>query len=107
MARFFANETLPEPVVRELRRLGHDAMTMRESGHAGRAVPDAEVLEFAIAQNRAVITLNRRHFVKLHQDRPAHAGIVVCSFDPGFAALARRIHEAVEPTAIVLASSFE
>jgi hypothetical protein len=97
MARFFANENLPEPVVFERRRLGHDALTMRESGHAGRAVPDAEVLEFAIAQSRAVVTLNRRHFVRHHRTRPAHAGIVVCSFDPDFAALARRIHEAVEP----------
>jgi hypothetical protein len=55
------------------------------------------VLAFAIAQRRALITLNRRHFVKLHQDRPSHAGTVVCSFDHDFAALARRIHEAVEP----------
>ena len=32
MARFYANENLPEPVVFELRRLGHDVLTMRESG---------------------------------------------------------------------------
>jgi hypothetical protein len=97
MARLFANENLPEPVVLELRRLGHDAMTMRESGHAGRAVPDAEVLDFATAQGRAVVTLNRRHFAKLHQEHPTHSGIVVCSFDPDFAAQARRIHDAVQP----------
>lgn len=59
MARLFANENLPEPVVRKLRRLGPETMTMRESGHAGRAVPDAEVLDFATAQRRAVVTLNR------------------------------------------------
>jgi hypothetical protein len=74
-------------------------MTMREIGHAGGAVPHAEVREFAIAAAGAVITLNRRHFVRLHDTRPAHAGIVVCSFDPDFAALARRIDEAVEPYA--------
>lgn len=83
MARFFANENLPEPVVIELRRLGHDAVTMRDSGFAGRGMH----------------TLNRQHFVKLHEDRPAHAGIVVCPFDPDLAALARRIHEAVGPGA--------
>ena len=53
MARLYANENLPEPVVVELRRLGHDVVTMRESGHAGRAVPDTEVLEFA-TMNRHV-----------------------------------------------------
>jgi hypothetical protein len=95
MARFYANENLPEPVVVELRLLGHDVVTMGESGHAGRAVPDSEVLEFATAAERAVVTLNRRHFVRLHLEHPMHAGIVVCTFDPDFTALARRIHDAV------------
>jgi hypothetical protein len=45
VARFYANENLPEQVVVELRRLGHDVMMMRDSGHAGRAVPDASVLD--------------------------------------------------------------
>jgi hypothetical protein len=96
MARLFANENLPEPVVFELRRLGHDVVTMRDSGHAGLAVPDTEVLEFAIAHSRAVITLNAP-LRQAPSPRPAHAGIVVCSFDPDFTAPARRIHEAVEP----------
>jgi hypothetical protein len=95
MARLFANENLPEPVVLELRRLGHDVLTMRESGHAGRAVPDSDVLDFATGEHRAVVTLNRRHFVRLHQDRPGHAGIIVCTFDLDFAALAQRIHQAI------------
>jgi hypothetical protein len=96
VADLYANENLPEPVVVELRRMGHDVVTMRESGHAGQAVPDAEVLEFATANGRAVVTLNRRHFVRLHLENPAHAGIVVCTFDPDFSSLARRIHEAVQ-----------
>ena len=75
MARFYANENLPEPVVVELRRLGHDVVTMRESGHAGRAVADVEVLEFATTNGRVVVTLNRRHFVRLHLERPAHASL--------------------------------
>jgi predicted nuclease of predicted toxin-antitoxin system len=86
MARLFANEDLPEPVVLELQRLGHDALTMRDSGQTGRAVPDTEVLDFATAQGRAVVTMNRRHFVRLHHDRPEHGGIVVCTFDLDFAA---------------------
>lgn len=95
MARFYANENVPEPVVVELRRLGHEIVTMQENGHAGRAVPDIEVLELATADARAVVTLNRRHFVRLHLEHPLHAGIVVCTFDPDFTTLARRIHDAV------------
>jgi len=86
MARFYANENVPEPVVAELRRLGHDAVTL----------PDRQVLEFATANGRAVVTLNRRHFVRLHLEHSTHAGIVVCTLDPDFAALARRIHDAAQ-----------
>ena len=97
MARFYANENVPEPVVAELRRLGHDVLTMLQSGHAGQALPDVDVLALATADDRAVVTLNRRHFVRLHRERPAHAGIVVCTFDPDFQALAHRIHDVVLP----------
>lgn len=98
MAHFLANENLPEPVVLELRRLGHETVTMRERGLAGRAIPDREVLDIATGDGRAVVTLNRRHFVRLHGERPDHAGIVVCTFDADFAALARRIHDAITTT---------
>ena len=54
MARFYANENVPEPVVAELRRLGHDVLTMLQSGHAGQALPDVDVLAFATADDRAV-----------------------------------------------------
>jgi hypothetical protein len=94
MARLYANENLPHPVVLELRRLGDDVLSMSESGQAGRGVPDMEVLEFAEAAERAVVTLNRRHFVRLHQEHPSHAGIIVCTFDPDFQSLAARIHHA-------------
>ena len=96
MARFYANENLPGPVVLELRRLNHDVVTMKESGRAGRAIPDLDVLELATRDGRAVVTLNRRHFVRLHGEHPAHAGIIVCTFDLDSAALARRIHDATE-----------
>ncbi len=96
MARFYANENFPLPVVAELRRLGHDVLTIHETGQAGRAIPDEAVLEAACRDSRAIVTINRRHFVRLHRDKPDHYGIVVCTFDPDFPALARRINEAVE-----------
>jgi hypothetical protein len=49
-----------------------------------------------VAEERIVITLNRRHFIRLHHTTPTHAGVVVCTFDLDFAALAQRIHTALE-----------
>ena len=96
MARFYSNENFPIPVVVELRALGHDVVTIQEQGKAGEAVPDPEVLEFAVAMNRSVLALNRRDFIRLHQQEPQHSGIVVCSVDPDFVGQARRIHDAIE-----------
>ena len=96
MARLYANENFPLPVVEELRRLGHDVLTIQDTGRAARAVPDDEVLAFAVREQRAVITLNRKHFVQFHRTRAGHAGIIVCTFDREFAAQARRIDMAVK-----------
>ena len=95
MARLYANENFPLPVVEQLRRFGHDALTVQESAQAGRRMTDEEVLRFATKQARAVLTLNRRHFVRLHAEGPQHAGIIVCSFDPDFVDRAGRIHAAI------------
>ena len=94
MARLYANENFPLPVVNELRRLGHDVLTTQDTGRAEQAVPDEEVLEFAVNQKRAVITLNRKHFVQLHRRESDHSGIIVCTFDRDFIAQAQRIHDA-------------
>ena len=95
MARLYSNEKLSLPTVEELRSLGHDVLTMREAGKADQALPDVEVLAFAIRENRAVLTLNRLHFIRLHRKQPQHAGIIICKFDPDFNAQAQRIHEAI------------
>lgn len=92
MARLYSNENFPLPVVQELRLLGHDVLTIQETGQAGQAVPDEAVLSFCIQEGRVLLTLNRRHFIRLHELVPDHPGIVVCTVDPDFPALARRIH---------------
>jgi hypothetical protein len=38
------------------------------------------------------LTLNRRHFIRLHDAGRDHSGIVARTFDPDFNALAYRIH---------------
>lgn len=37
MARLFADENFPLPVITELRRLGHDVLTVPDAGHARQA----------------------------------------------------------------------
>lgn len=99
MARLYANENFPLPVVEELCRLGHDVLTIHEMGKAGQLVPDEEILAVASADNRAVLTLNRKHFVRLHGTQPQHAGIIVCTFGVDFVGQARRVHTAIESKA--------
>lgn len=92
MARLYTNENFPLPAVEELRRLGHDVLTIYETGRGGQAVSDEDAFGFAQTEGRTLVTVNRRHFIRLHSRFPEHAGVIVCSFDPDFSALARRIH---------------
>ena len=46
MSRFLADENFPLPVVEELRRLGHDVLTIQEAGRANQQFPDKDVLNF-------------------------------------------------------------
>jgi predicted nuclease of predicted toxin-antitoxin system len=55
MARLYADEQFPFPVVALLRNFGHDALTIQEAGNAGD--DDPEVLAFAANNDRAVMTL--------------------------------------------------
>lgn len=95
MARLYSNENFPLPVVVVLRQLGHDVVTIQERGRGNESVPDPEVLQLAIAEQRAVLTFNRRDFLRLHRKNPDHVGIIVCTVDPDFAGQAQRIHDAI------------
>ncbi len=81
MARLYADEDVSYPVVQRLRQLGHDIVTVQEAGQANQAIEDDAVFAFASEQGRAVLTCNRRHFIRLHRAVSSHAGIVVCSRD--------------------------
>ena len=98
MARLYANENFPHPAVEALRELGHDVLTSQEAGNANTGIPDDEVVRFATSAGRAVITQNRRHFHREHQKSSAHAGIVTCTVDADYQALAARIHAHLEAT---------
>lgn len=95
MARLFADENVPFPVVEALRQRGHDVVTVGDAGKAGQALADKAILELAVADRRSVGTLNRRHFARLHAADPDHAGIIVCSLDLDFDGQAARIDRTV------------
>ena len=96
MARLYADENFPLPVVEELRKLGYDVLTIEEDGKANQGYPDELVLHDASAQDRAVLTMNRKHFRALHTQSFVHAGIILCTYNPSFVQLAQRIHAAIQ-----------
>jgi hypothetical protein len=93
MANLYADEQFPLLVVELLRTFGHDILRVQEAGNIG--LPDPDVLAFAVSNERAVLTQNRRDFIRLHRLQPDHAGIIVCTEDRNFQRLATRIHEAI------------
>ena len=98
-ARLYSNENFPRRVVEELRRLGHDVLTSQQAKPSNQRIPDDEVLDFATREKRAVLTLNRRDFMRLHlSTKGRHGGIIVCSADLRVEAFAGRIDEAIGQT---------
>ena len=61
-------------------------------------IPDEEVLEFAVNNGRAVLTRNRRDFIRLHIANSNHEGIIVCTEDSNFVGVANRIHGTISTT---------
>ena len=96
MAALYADEQFPMKATQRLRTLNHDVLTVQEAGNANQGIPDDEVLAFATHQNRAVLTLNRRDFIRLHNQSSAHAGIIVVKDDLNKIQLAERIDKAIQ-----------
>lgn len=80
MARLYADEHFPVAIVYVLRRLGHDVITVRETGMSktGEGTPDELVLQYAARQQRIVLTFNERDFRRLHGQNARHSGILCC-----------------------------
>ena len=91
----YADENFPLRVVEELRRLGHDVLTAFEDAKANQSITDQELLARATELGRAVLTLNRIDFKRLHRSAPNHSGIIICTEDPDRAGQARRIAESI------------
>src|SRR5260370_12524382 len=95
MARLYADEDFPYPVVERLRQLGHDVLTALEAGQANQGIGDADQLAFATGLGRAILTRNRRHFIRLHAASAHHAGIISITDDPDLDGQANRIDKAL------------
>lgn len=95
MAKLYADEHFPLALTLLLRRLGHDVLTVQEAGNANQWIPDEEVVSFAMENQRAVITMNRRHFIRLHREFFTHCGIIVCTHDADLVGQANRIDQAI------------
>ena len=90
---FYADENFPLMVVVELRNLKHDVLTAFEDGQANQKIPDDKVVERAAELGRAVLTINRKDFKKIHESDNNHAGIFICTFDADFVGQAQRIDD--------------
>ena len=79
--KLLLDEHYSEEIARRLRSRGHNVVGVREAGLAG--LDDQAVLEAAVAEGRAVVTNNVRHFMPLHNEWLAtgrdHLGIVFTS----------------------------
>jgi predicted nuclease of predicted toxin-antitoxin system len=95
MARFYADEQFPRLITLSLRELGHDVLTVQEAGQANQKISDPAVLAFASRDRRAVLTMNRIDFIKLHRSNSDHGGIIACTENPDFKRLATKIDEAI------------
>ncbi len=83
MARFLTDINFPLPIVRRLRRLGHDVVTLQELQGTSRpqvTLSDGEVLRLSAEKGRAVLTLDF-DFVAVHKGQRGHKGIVICTAD--------------------------
>lgn len=97
MLRIYSNENFPIEVVNGLRALGYDILTTQDAGRSGQRIPDEEVLAFAIAEKRAILTINRKDFKRLHLHFPDHFGIIICTENLDFPAFINQIERTLSP----------
>ncbi len=78
-AGLYLDEHIQAALAQGLRARGVDVLTTQEAGN--RLLNDQGQLMFAVAQGRALLSYNKRHFAKLHYDwmnaGRDHAGIIL------------------------------
>jgi hypothetical protein len=76
------DEMVPPVIARQLRDRGHDVIAVAERAEL-RSLPDHEILAFARAHGRVVVTRDRADYLQLDREMRAngqeHAGLVLVS----------------------------
>ncbi len=77
--KLYLDEDVQAELAPALRKRGYNVISVREAGRLSRS--DEEQIEFAITQERAMVTYNSEHYVPLHveylRERRKHHGIIV------------------------------
>ena len=87
----FADENFPFPTVIHLREKGYNILTLQDIRQDGIGLSDEKILQIARHHQRAILTINRKDFIRLHKDNSSHYGIIVCKLDIDFSRLAKNI----------------
>jgi predicted nuclease of predicted toxin-antitoxin system len=73
--KLLADESMPAPVVSELRRRGHDVFAVAESVPGA---PDARILALAVEGDRLLLTLDRDYGdLIFHRRHPVPGGVIL------------------------------
>jgi hypothetical protein len=102
--RLFTDEMINPSLAPELRRRGYDVESCDEAGRSQRRISDADQLEYATGQGRAILSFNKRDFIALDRSYKGgvrrHAGIIVAPQIDDLGVLLRAVQrhlDTVEP----------
>lgn len=94
MISLYADEDIPLPLVKALRRQGINVLTTPEAMMLGKT--DEEQLQYASSRDLTLFTHNTKDFVLLHhkfqQEGKEHSGIIVSKKEPLRILLKRMLH---------------
>jgi len=94
MTKLYLDEDCSDKRLKKaLIKLGYDVQTTPEAGNIGK--DDKAQLIYAISQNRAIVTHNRKDFLRIHKETPNHSGIIICTQNPNNQQLAEKINEKI------------
>jgi hypothetical protein len=96
MAKLIARDDFPLPVIEELRRFGHDVVTVPSGALRSAPLDPAAPLRSPDARRRIWLSLDPDQSASAHRAAPGHSGIVSVKPGKNYAGLAQRIHDALK-----------
>ncbi len=94
MAKLYLDEDCSDKRLKKaLVEFGYDVQTTHDANNLGK--DDKTQLIYAVSQNRAIVTHNRKDFIRIHKETPKHSGIIICTQNPNNQQLAEKIDEKI------------